>query len=166
MIAKSWINGELVECPFSIRAQKQLLLISLYALRESYADTGWDIRSPQEAAEELMDGGLFVFVGSQLMCLSDVRPWFSNEHVITEEFVDPGIPLETVKAVMEYVCRLMGFKRYMVGTRAAANQRHAGLAKKYQQEGLSVSTVELMGVVHEQEDQEDVGQVRSRPPAG
>lgn len=159
MIAKSWVNGELVECRFSERAQRKLLLCSLYHLRDSYKDTGWALAEPEEAAAELSDGALFVFVGDKLMCISDVKPWFAAEHIIAEEFVDPGIPLETVKAVCEYVCKLLGFKRYTVGTRAAANQRHAGLAKKYQQHGLSVSTVELMGVVHEQEDPQTGSQV-------
>lgn len=159
MIAKSWINGELVECQFSQATQKRLLLCSLYALRDTYQGSGWALAEPEDAAADLTDGGLFVFVGDKLMCLSDVKPWFATEHIITEEFVDQGIPLETVKAVCEYVCRLLGFKRYTVGTRAAANGRHAGLAKKYQQTGLSVSTVELMGVINEQEGSQAGSQV-------
>lgn len=149
MWSMSWVGGKLTECQFLPRAQKSLLLASLYALRDRYASEGWALETPENAAQELLDGNIFIFVGDKLMCLSQAKPWFSTEFVLTEEFVDEGISLETVKAVCEYACREIGIKRYTVGTRAAANQRHAGLARLYQREGLTVSTVELMGVIHE-----------------
>lgn len=146
MNSLSWENGQLVPCKFSERGQLKLLLCSLYDLRDGYAPTGWKLAEPETAAAELIDDGLFVFVADKIICLSEARPWFSSEHVITEEFVDQGIPLDTVVQVMRAVCALVGCQRFTVGTRAAANQRHAGLAKLYQQHGLAVSTVELMGV--------------------
>ena len=159
MWSYSWTGEKLVQCLFTTRAQKSLLLASLYVLRDKYKDEGWDLETPENAAHELEQGNLFVFVGDKLMCLSQVKPWFSKEHIITEEFVDEGIPLATVKAVCEFAGREIGVKRYTVGTRAATNQRHAGLASLYQREGLTVSTVELMGVIHEQKDSQGSGQV-------
>lgn len=153
MISRSWVNGTLVECEFSERAQRHLLLCSLYALRDTYLATGWQMKTPEEAAEALTeseDDSFFVFVGDKLVCLSAAQPWFSKEYVLTEEFVDPGVPPETVKAIMLEVCRLVDIDRFEVGTRAVANQRHAGLSRLYQQQGLAVSTVTLMGVVNGQ----------------
>lgn len=148
MQAVSWKSGQLMACEYSEATQLSLLLCSLYALRDGYASTGWKLVEPEEAAAELMDDNLFVFVGDKLMCLSESRPWFSAENVITEEFVDEGIPLDTVVDVLKAVCERAGCNRFTVGTRAAANQRHAGLAKLYQRQGLSVSTVELVGELH------------------
>lgn len=159
MWAYSWTGKELVECEWSPKAQHSLLMASLYALHDKYKGEGWVLETPEEAAKELVQGNLFVFIGHRLICLSQTKPWFSKEHIVVEEFVDEGIQLETVKAVCEFACRTIGLRRYTVGTRAATNQRHAGLARLYQREGLTVSTVELMGVIHEQEDSQGSGQV-------
>lgn len=159
MWSVSWDGEKLIECQLLPRTQRSLLLLSLYTLRDRYAGEGWALETPETAAEELTPGNLFVFVDDKLMCLSQSKPWFSAEYVITEEFVDEGILLETVKAVCEAACREIGIRRYTVGTRAAPNQRHAGLASLYQREGLTVSTVELMGVIHEQENPQDRGEV-------
>ena len=164
MWSVSWDGEKMIECQLLPRTQRSLLLLSLYTLRDRYAGEGWALETPETAAEELTPGNLFVFVGDKLMCLSQSKPWFSAEYVITEEFVDEGIPLETVKAVCEAACRDIGIRRYTVGTRAAPNQRHAGLASLYQREGLTVSTVELMGVIHEQKDSQDRGEVRPGTP--
>lgn len=159
MWAVSWINGELVECEWSEETQRRLVRLSLHTLRDRYKSTGWRLAEVEAAYAELVDGNLFVFVGPSVMCLSECRPWFSAERVLTEEFVDDGIPLETVVAVMRAAAQVVDVNRFTVGTRAAANQRHAGLAQHYQRTGLAVSTVELMGVIHEQKDSQDRSQV-------
>lgn len=161
MKSLSWESGQLSACTLSEAVQRKLLLCSMYSLRVEYAPTGWQMVTPEEAADALGndDDNLFVFVGYNMVCLTQCRPWFSAEDVITEEFVDQDIPLETVVEIMQAVARLAGCRRFSVGTRAAANQRHAGLARLYQRQGLAVSTVELMGVVHEQEDHQEDRQV-------
>lgn len=143
-----WQSGELGQCSFSERAARQLVLCSLYALRDSYAGQGWILATPSEALAELeADDAAIVFVGDKIICLTSGRPWFAGETILSEEFVDPGIPVETVAAVCREVCRLMDIRRFEVGTRAAANSRHAGLAKKYSQAGLTVSTIGLTGTI-------------------
>lgn len=160
MWAVSWKNGEMGECEWSAETQRRLLRLSLLHLKEEYEKTGWRVAEVEDAMEELIPGNLFVFVGANIICLSESRPWFSAERVLTEEFVDPNIGLETVVEICKYAAEVVDVRRFTVGTRAAANQRHAGLAKLYQKQGLSVSTVELVGVVHgQQEDSEDTSQV-------
>ncbi|ANH51093.1 hypothetical protein FDH02_gp17 [Pseudomonas phage VSW-3] len=143
----SFKDGELGACQFSDATARRLVLVSLYALHREYTATGWDLTDPESALKELEDHSAFVFIDDRVICLSESKPWFSNEPVVSEEFVTDGIRPEQVKQVIEAVCRLMGVRRYAVGTRAVANGRHAGLSKLYQQEGLTVSTVELTGVV-------------------
>lgn len=159
MWAVSWIGGELVECHWSPETQRRLIRLSLFDLRQKYEPTGWKLASVAEAYDELIVGNLFVFVGQNVMCLSESKPWFSAERILTEEFVDEGIPLDTVVAIMKKAAAIVDVNRFTVGTRAAANQRHAGLARHYQRTGLAVSTVELMGVINEQENPEDRSQV-------
>lgn len=143
-----WQSGKLEQSTFSERAARQLVLCSLYALRDSYAGQGWILAEPSEAFEALeADDAAIVFVDDKIICLTASRPWFAGETVLSEEFVDPGIPVETVAAVCREVCGLLFIRRFEVGTRAAANSRHAGLAKKYSQAGLTVSTIGLTGTI-------------------
>jgi len=148
MWSVSWKNGQLGECEFDAQTQRELLRASLYTLKAEYEKTGWKVAKVADAMDDLIPGNLFVFVGPAIICLSEGRPWFSAERVLTEEFVDPGIGLETVIEVMRAAANIVDVNRFTVGTRAAANQRHAGLAKLYQKQGLTVSTVELVGVIH------------------
>ena len=148
MWAVSWVNGEFVPCIFTERAQRSLVLLELFKLHEGYKDTGWKLVEPEEALEALTPCNLFVFVGSAPMCISASTPWFSAEMVLAEEFVGAGIDTDTAADILRAACEMQGVRRFVVGTRAAANQRHAGLAKLYQKSGLSVSTIELMGVIH------------------
>ena len=148
MWSVSWKDGQLGECEFDAPTQRALLRASMHALKAEYEKTGWKVASATAAMTELIPGNLFVFVGPNIICLSEGRPWFSAERVLTEEFVDPGIGLETVIEIMKAAADIVDVKRFTVGTRAAANQRHAGLAKLYQKQGLTVSTVELVGVIH------------------
>lgn len=158
MWSVSWKNGETVECEFSAKAQRSLLLASLYALYQGHAEMGWKLNTPEEVIDELIPGNLFVFVGDKIMCLSETQPWFAAERVLNEEFIDAGISIETIHEVMRYVCGVVDTRRYCVGTRTAANQRHDGLAKLHRQQGLTVTTIELMGEIHgKQEDQKDAG---------
>lgn len=143
----SWDNG-LVPCEWSDSTARKLVRISLSALAQAYASTGWELESEDDALAALEENGTaFVFVGSSIVAVNLDTPWFSKESVIYEEFVDEGIPLATVIAVLEAAARKIGVRRILVGTRAAPNQRHAGLAKLYTQEGMTVSTVELMKVL-------------------
>ncbi len=148
-----WVNGEIVPSHLSPRGAMSLLRISLSELAKNYSHTGWETLSPEDAAKNLIDEDtIFVFVDYKIVAVSMSQPWFSAEAVITEEFVDEGVPLHVVNAILEFVARTVGVKRILVGTRAAPNQRHAGLAKLYSREGLTVSTVELMRVIdYEQE---------------
>lgn len=149
MWAVSWINGKLEECEWKPHQQRILVLAEMEHLREAYQiQTGWECADAAEALAEFEDSSLFVFIGHKVMVLSETRPWFSKERVLTEEFIGQGIDIETAVAVMQETCRTVDIKRFTVGTRAAANGRHAGLAKLYQREGLTVSTVELMGEIH------------------
>lgn len=152
MWSVSYINGELVPCEWNPDTQRLIVLATLSELKEGYAVTGWPTALVKDAMESLIEGNLFVFVGDKVMCLSQCRPWFSAEDILTEEFVGNGIGLETVTRVMRVAASVMGVSRFVVGTRAAANQRQAGLARLYQREGLTVSTIELMGTTHEQEN--------------
>lgn len=151
MVAVSYVNGELVPCEFNHDTQRLIIAVALSELKAGYAQTGWSTASVEEAMDAL-DGNLFVFVGCRVMCLSQCRPWFSAEDVLTEEFVGPGIGMQTATQVMRLAAKTMNVRRFVVGTRAAAKQRQAGLARLYQREGLSVSTIELMGETDEQEN--------------
>jgi hypothetical protein len=158
MWAASWVNGEFVPCIFTERAQRSLVLLELFKLHEGYKATGWKLVEPQEALEALIPCNLFVFVGSIPMCISANKPWFSAELVLAEEFVGGGIDTDTAADILRAACEMQGANRFVVGTRAAANMRHAGLAKLYQKSGLSVSTIELMGVVHGKQVDPKIGQ--------
>lgn len=144
-----WTGSALEQVNLSFHAAKALVLNALYGLKEHYAETGWKTRDPQEALSELIeDEALFVFTPDhRVICLTLCQPWFSGEDVLCEEFVEYGIPLETVSEVMEYVARGANVQRLVAGTRAAPNQRHAGLAKLYSKHGWAVSTMELTRVI-------------------
>ena len=163
MMAASWVDGELVECQWRPHQQEILIKAELAHLREAYEQTGWECESVDDAYIGLTESkglNLFVFVGSAVLCLCEDRPWFSKERVIYEEFIGQGIGLATVVEIMAYVCEMVGATRYVAGTRAAANQRHAGLAKLYSKEGLTISAIELTGVVSNgQKDSQGSGQV-------
>lgn len=146
MWSVSLVGDELLPCTLSPEYQQYRVRNALYALADTYKVTGWDTVTPNEALAALQ-GNLFVFVDASVMCISISRPWFSNEEVLVEEFVEQGIGLQRVTQIMRLATSIMGAKRFVVGTRAAVNQRHSGLAKLYEREGLSVSAVELMGVV-------------------
>lgn len=144
----SWDGDDLMACQWSESTARRLVRISLSSLRMAYLATGWELVSEDDALESLTEEGtVFVFVGDRIVAVNAEAPWFSAETVVYEEFVDEGIPLATVVAVLEAVARRLEVKRILVGTRAAPNQRHAGLAKLYTQEGMTVSTVELMKVL-------------------
>lgn len=161
MWAVSWINGKMEACEWKDHQQRILIVGELEHLKEEYEkNTGWKCADPLEVFQEIECGSLFVFIGHKVLCLAETRPWFSAENVLTEEFVGQGIDTDTVIAVMREACATVGLKRFVVGTRAPANGRIAGLAKKYQQQGLSISTIELMGEVHgQQEDPQAGGEV-------
>jgi hypothetical protein len=161
MWAVSWINGELEPCLWKDHQQRILIVGELEHLKEKYEEaTGWECVDPLTYFQEIEHGSLFVFVDHKVLCLNEVRPGFSKERILAEEFVGQGIDTETVVAVCRKVCATIGLKRFVVGTRAPANGRIAGLAKMYQRQGLSVSTIELMGEVHEQQkDPQGGGQV-------
>lgn len=144
----SWENNSLTECVWSESTARRLVRISLSTLRERYEVTGWDLLRPDDALANLDElGTTVVFVGDLCVAMNIDQPWFSKEPVLYEEFVDDGVPLGTVVSILEHAAKVVGIKRILVGTRAAPNQRHAGLAKLYTQEGMAVSTVELMKVV-------------------
>ncbi len=147
MWSVSWKDGELVPCEFLPETQRKLLRISLYGLRQEYEKTGWALVPLDVAMEEIIPGNMFVFVGDKIMGVSAAKPWFSSEGLVVEEFVDYGIPLDTVVAVLKASASIYGVRRYAVGTRAAMKQRHSALARLYEREGLSVSTIELTGVI-------------------
>ena len=162
MWAVSWENGELVPCTKDVETQLAIIEIELSRLQHAYGVTGWPTVPVEQALHSLttQSGALFVFVNDSVMCLCEDRPWFSAERVLYEEFIGIGIGLETVVDVMIAVCAVSDIKRYVAGTRAAANQRHAGLAKLYSKEGLTISAIELMGVVSNgQKDSQGSGQV-------
>lgn len=146
MWSVSLVGDELLPCTLTPGCQSFLVLSTLGHLADTYKDTGWEIVTPADALKELQ-GNLFVFVDASVMCISISRPWFSKEDVLVEEFVGQGIGLQRVTQIMRLATSVMGAKRFVVGTRAAVNQRHSGLAKLYEREGLAVSAVELMGVV-------------------
>lgn len=146
MWSVSLIGDKLLPCTLTPGRQLYLVLSTLERLADNYKVTGWETVTPAEAYKELQ-GNLFVFAGTSVMCISISRPWFSKEDVLVEEFVGQGIGLHKVTKIMRLATGVMGAKRFVVGTRAAVNQRHSGLAKLYEREGLTVSAVELMGVV-------------------
>lgn len=150
MWAYSWEDGKLVTCRWSAHQQEILIKGELAHLKDAYEQTGWETEDVDTAFANLTGAQgicLFVFVGSAVLCLCEDRPWFSKERVLHEEFIGQGIGLPTVVEIMEYVAKVVDVRRYIAGTRAAANQRHAGLAKLYSKEGLTISAIELMGVV-------------------
>lgn len=146
MWSVSLIGDELLPCTLTPGHQQYVVRNTLYLLADTYKVTGWETVTPEEALDALK-GNLFVFVDTSVMCISISRPWFSKEDVLVEEFVGQGIGLHKVTKIMRLATSVMGAKRFVVGTRAAVNQRHSGLAKLYEREGLAVSAVELMGVV-------------------
>ena len=146
MWSVSLIGDKLLPCTLSRDRQLFLTLSTLGQLAVEYEKTGWEVVTPEEALAS-HSGNLFVFVDASVMCISISRPWFSKRDVLVEEFVGQGIGLHRVNQIMRLATSIMGAKRFVVGTRAAVNQRHSGLAKLYEREGLTVSAVELMGVV-------------------
>lgn len=146
MWSVSLVGDELLPCTLAPEYQQYVVRNTLYLLADAYKVTGWETVTPEEALAELQ-GNLFVFVDASVMCISISRPWFSKEDVLVEEFVGQGIGLHRVTKIMRLATVVMGAKRFVVGTRAAVNQRHSGLAKLYEREGLTVSAVELMGGV-------------------
>jgi hypothetical protein len=163
MMAASWVDGALVECTWRPHQIEILIKAELAHLREAYEQTGWEIEDVDTAYTALTEAeglNLFVFVGPNVLCLCEDKPWFSKERVVYEEFIGQGIGLATVVEIMAAVCKMTDCKRYVAGTRAAANQRHAGLAKLYSKEGLTISAIELMGVVSiGKKDKKGSGQV-------
>lgn len=144
----SWENNSLTGCIWTEGTARRLVRIALSSLHDRYKGTGWDLLSPDEALMNLDElGTVVVFDGPLCVAVNIDKPWFSREQIVYEEFVEDGVPLATVVAILEHIARQMEVKRILVGTRAAPNQRHAGLAKLYTQEGMAVSTVELMKVV-------------------
>lgn len=112
----------------------------------------WSILSAEDAYTYITErANEFVIVLTEtggVVCAGEATPWFSEEAVMSEEFAS-HIDTDTTTAIMRALCRAADFPRFVVGTRAVLNQRHAGLAKHYQQSGLTVSTIELMGVMNE-----------------
>lgn len=150
-----WRNGQLEpndkwkphQCEILIRA-------ALTDLREIYTnELKWDILSVDDAYQYLSERpGEFMFVFTEdggVICAAEGTPWFAELPVLSEEFVSRGMATDITVAVMRALAQGFEYDRFTVGTRAVANQRHAGLAKHYQQGGMSVSTVELMGVINE-----------------
>lgn len=155
MWAVSWKDGKLVECEWSPHQQEILIKGEMAYLKDAYEQTGWlteDVDTAYANLTESSGMNLFVFVGPAVMCLCEDKAWFSKERVLYEEFIGQGIGLSTVVDIMIEVCKVVDIGRYVAGTRAAANQRHAGLAKCYSMEGLTISAIELMGVIHGQEN--------------
>jgi hypothetical protein len=153
MWAVSFIDGELGECKWKPHQQRIFVLAELQDLRDEYERmTGWECVTPEEYLADIETTALFVFVNDKVVCLSETRPGFSRETVIAEEFVGRGVDVRTVAAIARAAGAMVGLKRFVVGTRAPANGRIAGLAKLYQREGLAISTIELMGEVNGQQE--------------
>lgn len=150
MWALSWVDGKLTDCQWKPHQQRILILSELEHLKQGYEDReGWPCTTAEEALTQIERSSIFVFDGHKVLALSAVQPWFSKEEVLTEDFVGQGMDIPTVVAIMREVCKVVCLKRFTVGTRAAANGRHAGLARLYENEGLSVSTLELKGEIDE-----------------
>jgi hypothetical protein len=125
-------------------------MISLYELRDRHAlPKGWQPLDPQECLNRLVAADALFVHDSQgrIICFVVDSPWFSDDRVVSELWVDDGIALADVVLAAKAACVMGGAGRFVIGTRAAANDRHAGLAKLYSREGLTVSTVELEGKV-------------------
>lgn len=150
-----WRNGALVEDDKWKPHQREILIrAALTDLREVYTnELHWPILPVEDAFQYLNERPEdFVFVFTEdggVICAGEGTPWFAELPVLSEEFVSRGMPTDTTVAVLRALAQMFEFTRFTVGTRAVANQRHAGLAKHYQQSGMSVSTVELMGVINE-----------------
>lgn len=114
---------------------------------------GWGkVIDPEAAADILLDSFIHLRVEGGLIACSTVQPWFSDEVMLAEEVVYDLAPKDIVPA-MEALAKLLGCSRIVVGTRAVSRDRHLALAKVFQQEGMSVSTVELMREVHQSSEE-------------
>ena len=112
-------------------------------LRDQYASQGWKgIVHPRTGAEHAVREFELVKVEDGWVAFSLVEPWFTTEHILTEEFI-VDVPVPVAVALLEFLASKAKATRLMVGTRAAPNGRHFGLAKIYSQYGLVPSTIEL-----------------------
>lgn len=120
----------------------------LHDLKAAYEVQGWSGITVSSALANLMEMVeatelVLVRVGEDgLVAFSMGTPWFSTEVILTEEFI-VGCSIDDAVPLLKVAAKAEGISRIVVGTRAAPNGRHLGLAKRYEQVGLSVSTIEL-----------------------
>lgn len=115
-------------------------------------DKGWGrVIDPAEATEILLDCFIHLRVGSGLIALSTIQPWFSEDVMLAEEVVYDIPPREIVPA-MEALAKHLGCSKIVVGTRAVSRDRHLALARMFQSEGMKVSAIELTKTVEYQNE--------------
>lgn len=137
----------------SLDYMRRRIISELTGLADGYADTGWKLADPIQAFETIKDEFTFVLLESGgLMAVSSNVPWFSQEHVLSEEWLGAGVTTSAAVEAMNAICKQAGISRFEVGTRAAPGQRHQAASRLYQRDGLRVSTITLTGDTHEQED--------------
>lgn len=132
---------------------RQRVISELTRLAEGYKDTGWHVTDPVKAYHRTREDFTFVLLHcGGIMAVSSHVPWFAEEHVLSEEWIGAGVTTEEAADAMRLMCKVMGFTRFEVGTRATPGQKHEAAARLYQRQGLRLSTISLEGVVtHEQE---------------
>lgn len=123
---------------------RKRLLEGLVWLKGRYTAQGWQfIVEPEDIVDTLIDEAQLLMVGPSIVGFSIGVPWFLTRPVVGEEFIMFDGNLTDIVAGLEAVGKHCGACRLEVGTRAAANGKHAALARLYIRQGLTVSTLEL-----------------------
>lgn len=146
------VNGRIVRYVGSMGLVRSRIISELTGLAEAYKDTGWKITCPIKAFRRTQGFTFVMLESGGIMAVSSQVPWFAEEHVLCEEWIGAGVTTEEAADALRLMCKVMGFSRFEVGTRATPGQKHEAAARLYQRQGLRLSTISLEGVVeHEQE---------------
>lgn len=144
MILFRWADNQLADLQEEEHLLRLRVLQALAWLKEQYECQGWRyFAKPEDVADLVLNSFLFVEVQDSLVAFSIDTPWFLTEKVVTEHFIAGPADLTEVAAALAAVGKIAGAVRVEVGTRAAARGKHLALARKYQQLGFAVSTLEL-----------------------
>lgn len=137
-------DGVLTHLQEDRQTMRDRLLAGLVWLKSRYNAQGWKfLVEPEDIVDTLLDEAQLLVVGPSIVGFSVGVPWFLTKPVVGEEFIMFDGNLDDIVDGLYAVGEFCGACRLEVGTRAAANGKHAALARLYIRRGLSVSTLEL-----------------------
>lgn len=137
-----------------IQGFDKLAIESLSKIKDQYVFDGFVTLDPETAYRNALECGIYmILVDDNLLGFNIASPWWSDEPILSEEIVCPGIAVETVVSIIQEFAVANNVRHLEVGTRAVREGKHPAMRRLFQRHGFKESYTALRKI-HEQGSQE------------